>query len=173
VENVDQLWQLGYAIPRSLGWPDDAYAEMDPNYPKDVALTDCLSGSTLLVASGRTRELLPHQPSDNVEFLPVTIVNHKGRVASRDYYVVHPLTVVECIDAPASGAVFSAIDPETIVCCDALVLNHDEIPPELELFRPKYWPDIVLIRQTLADRLVAAGLTGLNFWPLDEYTGLV
>lgn len=173
LQNVDDVFELGMGVSRSSGWPNDAFCRMDPFYPKDIALADSLLGANVLLVSSRVKDFLGGARVNNVELLPVQIVNHKGRTASRDYFVVNPLDVCDCIDEQQSLAERNPIDPDSILGSARLALRYDRIPAELKIFRPEFWREIVLIRRELADAMRAAGLTGLRLIEPDDYTGLI
>jgi hypothetical protein len=171
IEDVEKEYELRRGVSRAASWPDDAHAVFSDNYPKDIALSDSPDGTLTVLASPRLREELVAKGVKNCEFLPLALINHKGRVATRDYCVVHPLEVVDCIDLQASGAVFNHVDWEVLMSCTRLVLKHDAIPEDLQLFRPLHWPQIALIKRSLADHLLAQGFTGLRFIEPLDYTG--
>jgi hypothetical protein len=172
VSGVEDSFELDEGVSRAHDWPDDAYCSMDPDYPKDVALEDSLYGAGALVVSGRVKQALEGAGVNNVEFLPLRIVNHKGRIASKDYFIVNPLDVCDCIDIARSVVKWNAIDPDSICGCKALVLKEDAVPTNYQIFRPEHWRKVVLIRRELADTLRSTGLSGLDFIEPHEYTGL-
>jgi hypothetical protein len=56
---------------------------------------DALADGSFIVVSKRLRELIEaHNPKD-IEFLPVTIKNHKKRVASTEYTIMHGAKAIE------------------------------------------------------------------------------
>src|SRR5262249_14134071 len=105
--------------------------------------------------------------------LPLEIVNHKGRVASRDHFIVNALRIVDAIDDAASNVETSRLVPGAITGCDRLVLRQGVVPKDAILFRLRGRPEVMLLRRDVADRLVAAGFTGLRLIEPDRYTGLV
>jgi hypothetical protein len=173
LEGVEDSFEIDEGVSRLDGWPEGASATMDARFPKDIGLADSLAGAGFVVVSGKVKALLAEAQANRVEMLPVRIVNHKGRTASPDYFVVNPLDVVDCVDVAASKGRWNALDPESLCGCDALVLREAEVPREMQIFRPKSWKNLIVVRRALADRMRAAGLTGLFFLEPSEYTGLV
>jgi len=166
---VPKSYEIDDGVPRLQGWPPDAAAAMNPDFPKDIGLADSLSGATFLVISGKAKQFIEQENAGKIEFLPMKIINHKGRVASEDYFVVNPLDVVDCIDKEASGA---EMDDDMIEGCAQLVLKEDAIPKDLKIFRTKFWSGRILIRRDLAQKMTAAGLTCMSFTEPAEYTGM-
>lgn len=170
LENVEDEYELKRGISRASGFPGDALFAMDPAYPRDIQLADNIYNlEGLPVVSSGLKELIAGREPIATEFLRVSIVNHKGRVASDAYYIVNPFEPVDCIDREASDIEWNEIDRELISSCFGLVLDESRIDFERLLFRPLYLPTIVLVRGDLADEISEAGFTGLRFTPLDEF----
>ena len=114
-ERVPRSFELYEGVPRATGFPADALFRMSHDHPKNMGLTDNLMNvGTLLVASLALKRFFEARPLKNVEYLPVTIVNHKERVASRDYFIVHPVVPQDCLDIQASGSTYSTLVPTDI-----------------------------------------------------------
>jgi hypothetical protein len=172
LSGVEDDFELDEGISRLDGWRDDASSAMSPRYPKDLGLADSLYGAGYLVVSAAVRKLLEEAAVARVEYLPLRIINHKGKVASADYCIVNPLAVVDCIDATASVVKENPLDPGNYSGCKQLVLRETEVPAELAVFRCLHWPAVIVVRKSLADRMTAAGLTGLHLMEPAAYTGL-
>ena len=170
---VEDDFEIDDGVPRLAGWPDAASAAMDPRFPKDVGFADSLYGSGYVAISLNTRRFLEKEGVNKIEFLPIKIINHKGRVAADEYFVVNPLELVDCVDKVASEVEMDTIDEGAISSCAQLVLSEDAISPELKLFRAALWSGLILIRRDLAERMTGAGLTGMKFIEPHAYTGLV
>jgi hypothetical protein len=160
---VAKSFQLSRGISRLQGWADDAACRMDDEFPKDIEVPDNLCGAGLVVVSARVREFLQSVNVPDLEYLPVRVLNHKGKVAAPDCAIVNPLGQVDCIDIAASGVTWNQINPELISICKGLVLRADAVPAEVQVFRPKHRPSSVFVRTALARRMIDAGFTGLNF----------
>lgn len=170
---VDDLWELEDGISRIKDFPENAACVMNPEFPKDIQLADYLYGAGVPVISRRLKEILEREVSDNrFEYLPVEIINHKGRVASHDYFIVNPMDVCDCIDIDKSGVRWNQITSNLISGCKGLVLKKEAIPKGYKLFRLKYWGSKILVRSDLVETLNAADLTGLDFRNTEGYTGI-
>lgn len=172
LSGVTDSFEIDEGISRIAGWPAEASASMSPRFPKDIGLADSLYGASFLVVSGAVRQFLDGEAVPRMEYLPLQILNHKGRVASDGYFVVNALAVVDCIDQAASVVEQDSLDPGAFSGCKQLVLREEVIPPELAVLRLQHWPAVVVIRRALADKLNAAGLTGLRFVEPGKYTGM-
>lgn len=170
LENVEDEFEIKRGVARAAGFPPDARFSMDPAFPRDLQLADNIYNlEGLPVVSGRLKRVVEGRRPPLVEFLPVAIYNHRGRVASVDYFILNPLGQVDCIDLEASDIDWNDIDRELICACFGLVLDERRLDPARLLFRPRYLPTVVLAREDLAGELEAAGFTGLRFTPIDEF----
>jgi hypothetical protein len=172
LEGFKEQWLLLDGVSLAGKWPDGVTFKMSPQYPKDINLSDNLYGGSYRVISGRLKEALtPLLGKSKVEFLPASILNHKGRVASKEYFVLNPVDIVDCIDVEKSGVVWNSIDPSAISSCEKFVLKEDAIPEEAIMFRPKSFTDTILIRREIAKQLSSGELTSLSFLDLSNYRG--
>jgi hypothetical protein len=141
---------------------------MNPERPKDVKLGDQHSNrEQMIVIGSRLSEFVRTLGETSVELLPVKILDHKGRVASEDFNIVHTTHVVDCLDTAASGAVWNPIDPEQMVSWDTLKLRSgDHNFPGI--FRVKHIPSFTFVRQDVAEAIEALGLKEPYLKPIAE-----
>jgi len=175
LRNVADDFEISDGISRLAGWPADAASAMNPKFPKDIGFADCLAGTGFHVISAKAKQVLEGAgvgKPDKIEYLPIKIINHKGRVEPVEYFIVNPLDIVDCIDLKASEVDMDSIDKGMIQGCAQLVLREDLIPAELKVFRLAKWNSTIIIRRKLVDSMKAAGLTQMGFMDLLEFTGL-
>jgi hypothetical protein len=170
LDNVDDSYELKRGISRAQGFPASASFPMDPAHKKAIKLGDNLyTIENVLVISKPLKEFLEsHQPLET-EFLPVSIINHKGRLASADYFIVNPLSVQDCINKSKSTLDWNPIEKDLIASCEVLVLDKARIDPRYVLFRPRYMPTVVFLRRDVAEAAEAAGFEGMRFTDIDEF----
>jgi hypothetical protein len=153
-------------------WPANVVCKMSPKYPKDIELTDNLHGGNYPVISQRLKTKIAASASANqCEFLPVSVLNHKGRVASKDYFILNPVGSVDCIDTEESEVEWNDLDETDISEMERLVLRENDVPAEVNLFRAKYLLGTILVRRSLADQLSSDGFTGLYFREPTKFRG--
>jgi hypothetical protein len=171
--DVEDVWELDIGISRKHTFPADASCRMNPRYPKDIGLSDNLYGAGVPVISRKLKEVLENNlASDRVEYLPVRIIDHKGRVASGNYFILNPLDIRDCIDTEQSKVEWNSISPDRITTCENLVLKYGRIPQGQKIFRMKHWEYNILVLSDLVDVLNAAGMTGLVFRDIKGYNGI-
>jgi len=153
-------------------WPENVSCRMDNEYPKDIQLTDNLFGGDYPVISSRLKDQIAALAgASKIEFLPVSILNHTGRVASKDYFILNPLGTVDCSDIDKSGVVWNAINATHISRVKQLVLKKDAVPAEAGIVRPTHLAEAILLRRSLSDRLSSDGFTGLFFREPAKFRG--
>lgn len=170
LSGVEKVFRLKKGVPMAENFPVNAEYSLHMDFPDNLVLTDSLINSdTLIVASPKLRNALEQAGAAKVEYLPVAIRDHKGKILSREYHIAHPVETVDCIDREASGARPSPILPANVDGVDKLVLRDDQIPADRQLFRITGFPDVTIIRCDLAESLDKAGLTGFRWLEPSSY----
>jgi hypothetical protein len=172
LKNVERVAELRNGVSREEGFPPDAALHMDPAHKKDTKLGDQIYNvDGLYVVSVKLRTMIDCAKPANLEWLPVTIFDHKGNVASGDHAIANPVDVIDCIDQKRSSLSWNPVDKDKISDCARLVLLEETLPAQLVLFRMKHLAGVVLVREDLAKALKAGGLVGTKIVELEEFTG--
>jgi len=170
IKNVGRLHQ-GETVPADFGQP--IQYRMSDRFPDDIELSDNYERAGQIIVSNKLRQALQLKlPMERVQFLPVSILNHKKRVAAQDYSILHPHDVCDCINQKKSKITWNPLDKQEILSCDALIIDFDKVPEDLDVFRLQYWGSVVLARKSLADNLREQGFVGLNFVDPGRYSGI-
>jgi hypothetical protein len=167
-------YELLKGVPRLDGWPTDLTLRFSPHRPEGLLLTDALENAFgWLLASGALRTLLEAFEVVPAEYLPVVIENHKGRIASTDYWIVNLLALTPAVDRERSVYAVRASDPALIRRFDRLVLTAEVEKGGAPLLRLRERPRVLLARADLVAAAEAEGLTGMEFVPVDTYSTLL
>jgi hypothetical protein len=170
LQNVKDDYNMMEGVSRSDDWPDDAQFRMDPDFPKDIKLEDFIvNENSLLVVSERVKSIVEAQAAVGNELLPVAVVNHKGRREKAPCYVLHQVTLQECIDLDKSVYTRNAIDPEHFSEMQKIVIDESKVDPKRGLLRMAHYPRVAVFRRDFADTLVQQGITGLMVVEFDQY----
>ncbi|MCI0400218.1 MAG: hypothetical protein L0Z68_02785 [Gammaproteobacteria bacterium] len=169
-ERIEEAYELNYGVSRARNFSSDAVFRMDPEFKKAIKLADALdNASFLIVASRRLKDFLEKEKVPDTEYLRVSILNHKNRLASDDYYIIHQVGAQNCIDLNQSIVKWNLINPDQISSIKKLVIDESAIGPNATLFRVKALPSIIFVRRDLADKLEKAGFTGIQFKEIATY----
>jgi hypothetical protein len=169
VMNVSKDYELLKDVSRQDGFSTDAFFDMLPDY--GLQLRDFMNnGSDLVVVSERVKDFCAEQEDiQDVEFLPVAIVDYKGHSVETPYFIMHLLGFQEAIDEEQSEGDRWASDPESFSRVYELVLNESRIAEDKAIFRLQRYPYPVIVRRDLAERIEAAELTGISFKEIADF----
>jgi hypothetical protein len=169
-KGAGDAWELLEGVPRAANFPNDVTMRMSDRHKLAIGMPDSLMNmASLIVVSRRLREFLEKKTLPNVEYLPITVINHKDRVESAEYSIVHAVDSPDCLDRGASGPVHSAIIPTNVMSVDTLILDPSKIDPKVPLFRIKDFGYPCIVARPLAEEILQAGFTGTAFGELARY----
>jgi hypothetical protein len=170
LHGIEAVHELLYGVPRATSFSEDAVWDVDEDAPPNGILPDSINNPyRLLACSRRLVEFLQASEVPRVEYLPVAIRNPKGRIISKDVFIVHPLEPVDCLDVDKSSVEWSPIAETDIDRVARVVLDESKLDPTRQLFRLAKFPDLVLVRRDLANSIDAEGFTGMRWIELNEY----
>lgn len=172
LERYDDDWQLLEGMRLSDEFPSDAQYRMDRNFPDDIGLEDAAyTLDNQLVVGKRLRTFLEARGDLEVEFLPVRLVNHKGREVHEPYAIANVLHHVDAVDQEATAHEWNSLDDTAMVDIENLTVDPSRVPDDVALFRLVHVTDVIGVRRNLADALQAEGFTGLSFPDFSDYEG--
>jgi hypothetical protein len=167
---VEKVFRLQNGTHVEDGFPADVAYHMHPDFPNDIALVDnMLNLDKVIVASPRLTQAVKRRKAPHIEYLPLAIVDHKGRAASKDYFIINPVDPVDCIDRTRSVFEEDDILPGNIESFKKLVLDESRIPADRQLFKLRGFWDITLVRRDLADAIDAEKFTGVTWQRIQDY----
>ena len=170
LQGVEDSYELTDGISQAKNFPDEARFKMDADFPNDTLLIDNLdSDEFMIVASSRLTRVVQQMVPSHVEYLPISIINHKNKIASRDYRIIHPIEPVNCLDLKQCKPEWDDLDEEAIESIERLVLDETKIPEHRWLFRPRAFYDVILVRRELAERIESENFTGVRWVELEDY----
>lgn len=173
VRGIPDPWELDEGVSRAEGFPDDVVCTMDQENPHNTLLVDNLENSdNLIVASRRLKEFLAGRSIEKVEYLPVTVLDHRGRsAAGGDYYIIHTIGPVDCLKVDECGPTWSQLDKDSISFLERFAIDPSKIDDTRRLFRALHYEKATVIRRDLAAAIDEAGFTGIRWVELDDYRG--
>ncbi|MBW2738072.1 MAG: hypothetical protein JRE64_04315 [Deltaproteobacteria bacterium] len=170
---IPKQYQLLEGVSRLDGWPEDVVFEFSKHRPEGMNLTDYFENSSQwLIISNRFRAVLEEFDVKDIEYLPVKIKNHKGRMASEHYWIANFLVLTEAVDRERSIFDDNPGSENGIFSFDKLVLREDILKSGPVIFSLKEEPMTVIARQDLVERIKEEGLTGVEFVETDNFSTL-
>lgn len=172
LQNVEDDYELLQGVSRISKWPTDAIFQMNESFPNNLKIEDFIFNiNSVLVVSERVRTIFPEDLNINIEYLPVTIINHKGREIKESYYVLNLTILQECIDLNQSEVKFNRIDPDRISIVKKLVIDESRIDQELSIFRMARYPVLPIFHKNAMNKIKKVELNGLKFGEISEWKG--
>jgi hypothetical protein len=135
---------------------------MDPEWP-GMQLAGVMGNvDSLLIIHTKFKEIIERfmKPQEVIEFLPLSIINHKGRVASRDYFLVNPVGTLDCLDYKKSAV--DRMKDGRVIGVDKFVLSKKKIAWEPALFRPLEAPTEYIINGKITTAFKESGFPDRN-----------
>lgn len=170
---IPKQYQLLKGVSRLDGWPEDVVFEFSKDFPEGMNLTDYVENSSQwLIISDRFRAVLEEFDVKDIEYLPVKIKNHKGRMVSEHYWIANFLVLTEAVDRECSIFDDNPGSENGIFSFDKLVLRKDILKSGPVIFSLKEEPMTVIARQDLVERIEEEGLTGVEFVETDNFSSL-
>lgn len=147
----------------SREWPKEAEFRMKPQHPGLIVPDVVLNPHECLMVTDRMKAFLQEHIESPVEFLPFTLINHKGRVANDSMWVVNLLDSVACADMDKTEGSESPFYPGEIQDLLELHVIEDKLPTVRKIFRLKECPATILVRDDLRRGLEEAGFSAEYF----------
>lgn len=171
IGNVPNWAEMMAGSSQTGRFPTDAQFQMDSRRPKDVKLADVLRNmNRFFVVSERLKDLfMASDALKNNEVFEVGIVNHKGRREKAKYFLIHQIDRPKCVDEAQTVGVKSPLDPSVYSDLTKLAIDESKLDPDLAIFRPAEYKARVFFRRDIADKIVAAGMTGLELHEVNGY----
>lgn len=142
----------------------------DPDYPDDLLLIDTFSNTaSVFPISLALKNFLVSKHLLEIEFVPVNMLDHRDNVVG-EYYLLHPLIPVDCIDIEKSDVKVDRLNEEMFNTVRELVLNEGNIPQQRKIFRIKGLYDAIAVERSLAEELSGQKFIGLDWIEIDEYS---
>ena len=129
-------WRIGEGAPVSDILPKDARIYMDKEN-LGIQLSSLIGNTQqMLVVHKDVKDIIhKHCGDEKVEYLPVTLYDHRKRAHGRDYFVINPLGTFDCLDLEASTLFRMKDDPERILEVRNPVLDRKKMKNAPPLFR--------------------------------------
>jgi hypothetical protein len=154
-ENVEgigvEYWRLGEGAPCVNHMPSPARIPMSPERP-GLRLGHLLSTTrTMLLVHREVKDCIVAQFTGGaIEYFEFDLIDHKGRVRSRDYVIVNPLGAQDCVN-PKESRITYFKNTQRVVAVDRLVLDPDKLVSAPCLFHVKEEKNEYFINDTLAE----------------------
>jgi hypothetical protein len=170
---VKKIFELREGVPRASTFPADAHFTMSADFPNNTVLIDSLINTDMvIVASRRLRDFCESRNLKCLEYLPVKIMDHKGKPVANEYFILNPIQPVDCLDIERSEVEWDELVKGDIDTVGQVVLDPARIDPDRELFRLCKYFEPILVHRALAEAIDREKFTGMRWIELDKYPEL-
>ena len=167
---VKKKFELIEGIPQTSTFPENAHFTMSADFPNNTVFTDSLINTYMvIVASERLKKFFESRNTKFLEYLPVRIIDHKGKPVNREYFILNPILPVDCLDNEKSNVKWSEIVEGDIRSVQRIILDPTRIDPDRELFRLHRYFDPILVRRDVAEAIDRDKLTGMRWIDADKF----
>ena len=153
--------------------PQKLTMSMYADEPRNTLLPDYVQNlDRLLIISPRLKSFLEAQQVSDVEYYSLAIKDHKGKVATDEYFVAHLINPVDCIDAGASGVTWTGqgLATQRVLFMRSLVIDPTSVPKERTLFFPRYYNKVPVLRWELAEAMKRENFSNVDIIPISGHT---
>lgn len=172
IEGFDKIFELMKGISQAGKFPSDVKMKMDERKPNDTLLVDNVKNlKNILVISERLKSFLEAKSINNLEYLPITILDHKGRPIEQEYFILNPINNPDCLDLNVTDPEWSQIDDTLITHVKKLAVQKEWRDDNHIIFRPKFYRSRPFVSAKLAQEITEGGFTGVRWQPISEVTG--
>ncbi len=164
LQGVEKTFTLRRGDSAQATFPATAQFSFDPDYKHGVELLDFyLNVTDMIVCSQRAADFVRAHNPGALEYLPVTLVDHRGKAVAAPHFILHPVDHPDCIDVERSRLTWSQINPSVIDIAEHIDVDPARVPEDRLIFRPKSHPAVHLMRRGFAESLVAEGFSGARW----------
>lgn len=136
---------------------------MDPDFD-GIKVSDFInSGFPWFMVTEKAKQIIEDNATVEIEYMPFTLLNHKGRVAAENCYMLNVIGQVDCVDRDKTEATDSFFTQGEFDTIRKLYLLEDKIPADKNLFRLWAKPSILIVRRDLKEVFEREGLTGVEY----------
>ncbi|MCP3164606.1 imm11 family protein [Myxococcus qinghaiensis] len=164
----DSIRGKSYKIARGIAigadYPSNTAWQMSDEYGGIKLPSLVCNTSSILVVERKLKDII-EATGVSMECLPFVMLNHKGREASRDYFIINPLGNRDCLNLEASKILWEG---DEVVKLEKAVLDPDKLQDTPAIFRLKHDREQIVISHQLADALKAVNPTNIYLFSLPQ-----
>lgn len=147
-------------------YPSDAAIFMSPNYEGIRVGSVVGNTESYLIVAGPVKKVIEaHCKGADIEYLPVALYDHKGRLSGADFFIINPIGAIDCLNLDASEINYLDAPGDayhgSVVDVDRFVLDPKKVADAPALFRVHEDPYTYVVNGKLADSLRKGGFTNI------------
>jgi len=158
-----ESWELFEGEPLAAQFPEIVRLKFSPSRPDNIRLYDFVENTNLVrIVSKRVRAIFDQFSIDQVEYIPVEIMDHQGNLASNDYFLMNVMNTQPIIDMKRSKYEMCLIEEDQISDFDKIRISTEQADKDARIFRSDRQASLYFMTDDVVQAIKAAGLTGLK-----------
>lgn len=158
-------YMLSSGMPIGSLYPPDAFVRLAPEDPGLVPPSLVGNISSLLIVDTPVRDAIAASPGCEMELLPLSIRNHKGRDVGHPYWIINPLDLLDCLSLDHCEV--DRNDEGEILEIEKYALDSWKLEGAPDIFRLSENPETYVISRDLASRIAKLDPTNFLVDPLE------
>jgi hypothetical protein len=168
--NMEKTLRLLMGVSLVDDMPSNLQFSADPDYPNDQLMLDNFGNTqSVIPISPKLKAFLEDKNIPNLEFIPVDMLDHNGRVIVQ-YFLLHSTEVIDAIDKDKTDLEVDDLNNEMYDSVDDLTLLEESVPPHIQIFKVKGLYDVTCISKALAKEIDDNGFTGISWKEISTYS---
>ena len=156
-------WKLFEGEPIADQFPETVRLKFSPSYPDNIRLYDFIDNTkSVRIVSKRVRAIFEQFSIDQVEYIPVEIMDHQGNLASNDYFLMNVMNTQPIIDMERAKYKMCTIEEDQISHFAEIRLTTELADKDASIFRSDRQASLYFMTDDVVQAIKAAGLTGLK-----------
>ncbi len=166
-------FQDGVSLINAFPPVGEAQMCFDDAYPDSTKLYDFVDNlSSVFIVSHKVKRIIEELDIESVEFLQLTLFDHKMNPANKEYYIMNLVGGIDCIDMDKSEYKMNRLVKGRIKFLDKLVLDESKIPTEAKIFRLSAKPNEYIIHDDVRKTFEQNGITNFKLFIAKNWDGL-
>ena len=156
-------WELLEGEPLAAQFPETVRLRFSQLYLDNMRLYDFVDNTLLLrIVSKRVRAIFDQFSIEQVEYIPVEIMDHQGNLASNDYFLMNVMNTQPIIDMELAKYKMCTIEEDQISHFAEIRLTTEQVDMDASIFRSDRRASLYFMTDDVVQAIKAAGLTGLK-----------
>jgi hypothetical protein len=165
-------WRYGEGERLAKEFPKKATVQFADKFKDRRKLYDFIFNlESALFVSSKVKTILEELETPDLEFLPISVKDHKGAVVADDYFILNPIGTQDIIDMKKSKVVMSPLIDGEIDDIDKLALQPKAVPKDAHLFRAKNMPSLILVDDAVRKAFEKSEVTGYRLFKAEGWNG--
>ncbi|NMO14689.1 hypothetical protein HPC49_20010 [Pyxidicoccus fallax] len=154
-------WRVHKGEPLAPVYPQDAKVFMSDDSP-GIKLSSLIGNTVnMLLVSRELKETIEKHCGNSAEYLPLSIYDHRKRLYGRDYTLINPLRIHDCLDFKASDIDWDEENPDEILYVARRILAREKLKDAPPLFRIARDTSTYVVGEALASEMQQRGFTNV------------